>query len=203
MKNSFLAILLFSIIFGCSEDKKLTYADEIEAYQYELNVFYSDKKTSPLKEEDLKTFKNLHFFTTDETYRIIAGFERTPNEVPFEMQTSTERLPVYSQYGIATFNIDGKKLSLRIYQAQESVLEPDYDGHLFLPFNDLTNGNETYDAGRYIDLKITTADSIVIDFNKSYNPYCAYNDKWSCPIPPRENNLDVAIKVGILAFGEH
>lgn len=203
MKNSFLTILLLSIFFGCSEEKKQTYTEEIEAYQYELNVFYSDKKTSPLKSVDLKSFKHLDFFPTNESYRIVADFERTPNETPFEMQTSTDRLPVYTQYGIATFNIDGKELSLRIYQSQSSVLEPDYDGYLFLPFNDLTNGNETYDAGRYIDLKITEADSIVIDFNKSYNPYCAYNDKWSCPIPPRENDLDVEIRAGILAFSEH
>jgi len=203
MKKSFFLILLVSLFIGCSSEKEQTYAEEIEGYQYELNVFYSDKKTSPLKAKDLNTFKNLHFFPTDESYKIVAQFERTPNETPFEMQTSTERLPIYSQYGIATFNLDGKELSLRIYQAQESVLEPDYDGHLFLPFNDLTNGNETYDAGRYIDLKITEADTIVIDFNKSYNPYCAYNEKWSCPIPPRENNLDVAIKAGILAFSGH
>ncbi len=203
MKKSCLLIYLLTIIIGCSKEKKQTYADEVEAYQYELNVFYSDKKTSPLKKEDLKNFKQLDFFSTNKNYRIVAAFERTPNEPSFEMQTSTDRLPIYTQYGIATFNIEGKELSLRIYQAQESVLEPDYDGHLFLPFNDLTNGNETYDAGRYIDLKIPETDTIVIDFNKSYNPYCAYNERYSCPIPPIENNLDVEIKAGVLAFGKH
>jgi len=132
MKNIFLLILLVSLFFGCSSEKKQTYAEEIETYQYELNVFYSDKKTSPLKEEDLKTFKQLNFFPTDESYKIVAKFEKTPDEIPFEMQTSTDRLPVYLQYGIATFSIDGKELSLRVYQEQESVLEPDYDAHLAL-----------------------------------------------------------------------
>ncbi|MDC9722001.1 MAG: DUF1684 domain-containing protein [Urechidicola sp.] len=203
MKNSFFLIYLLTISIGCAQEKKQTHADEIEAYQYEMNVYYSDKKTSPLKKNDLKSFKHLDFFPTDESFRIVATFERTPNEIPFEMQTSTDRLPIYTQYGIATFTINGKELSLRLYQSQSSALDPDYDGHLFVPFNDLTNGNETYDAGRYIDLSIPEANTIVIDFNKSYNPYCAYNDRYSCPIPPRENNLDVEIKAGVLAFGEH
>ncbi|PCI07686.1 MAG: hypothetical protein COB73_07885 [Flavobacteriaceae bacterium] len=203
MKNSFLLLLLTSIIFSCSSEKKKTYAEEIEQFQYEMNVSFSDKNTSPLKEEDLKAFKKLAFFPTDSLYKIVAQFERTPDEIPFEMQTSTDRLPMYVQYGIATFTIDGKELSLRVYQEQESVLEPDYDAHLFIPFNDLTNGNKTYDAGRYIDLKIPSGNTIEIDFNKAYNPYCAYNDKWSCPIPPRENDLDVKIKAGVLAFSAH
>ena len=203
MKNSFFLIYLLTIVIGCTKEIKLTFADEIEAYQYELNVFYSDNKTSPLKKKDLKSFKHLDFFPTDERFKIVAAFERTPNEIPFEMPTSTDRLPIYTQYGIATFTIDGKELSLRLYQSQSSALDPDYDGHLFVPFNDLTNGNETYDAGRYIDLSIPEANTIVIDFNKSYNPYCAYNNRYSCPIPPRENNLNVEIKAGVLAFGEH
>lgn len=203
MKNSFFLIYLLTIFIGCAQEKKQTHAHEIEAYQYEMNVYYSDKKTSPLKSKDLKNFKHLDFFPTNESFRIVATFERTPDEIPFEMQTSTDRLPIYTQYGIATFTIDGKELSLRLYQSQSSALDPDYDGHLFVPFNDLTNGNQTYDAGRYIDLSIPEADTIVIDFNKSYNPYCAYNDRYSCPIPPRENNLDVEIKAGVLAFGKH
>jgi len=203
MKNSFLLLLIITLFMGCSEDKKLSYTDEIEMYQYEMNVFFADKKTSPLKEKDLKTFKKLHFFPTDESYKIVAQFERTPNETPFEMQTSTDRLPIYSQYGIASFTIDGKELSLRVYQNQKLILDPEYEDYLFIPFNDLTNGNETYDAGRYLDLEIPNGDTITIDFNKTYNPYCVYNNRYSCPIPPRENNLDVAIKAGVLAFGEH
>ena len=83
------------------------------------------------------------------------------------------------------------------------ILDPEYEDYLFIPFNDLTNGNETYDGGRYLDLKTTSESTIVIDFNKAYNPYCAYNDKYSCPIPPRENDLPIEIKAGILTFGKH
>ena len=82
-------------------------------------------------------------------------------------------------------------------------MDPEYSNHLFIPFNDITNGVETYDAGRYIDLEIPKGDTIIIDFNKAYNPYCAYNDGYSCPIPPEENNLEVEVKAGVMAFEKH
>ena len=203
MKNISILILLLISFSSCAQEKEQTHVEEIEQFQYELNVYYSDKKTSPLKKKDLKKFKKLSFFQIDDSFRVVANFERTPNEPIFEMQTSTERLPLYAQYGIATFTIDEKELSLRLYKSQESKLNPEYADNLFLPFTDLTNGNETYGAGRYIDLKIPESNTIVIDFNKAYNPYCAYNEEYSCPIPPRENDLDIEIKAGVLSFEKH
>ncbi|MCF6298178.1 MAG: DUF1684 domain-containing protein [Flavobacteriaceae bacterium] len=203
MKNTLITFLFLISMPSCSQNKELTHLEEIEQFQYKLNVHYADKKTSPLEKKDLKKFKHLSFFPTDKTYRVIADFERTPNEPIFEMQTSTERLPLYAQYGIATFTIGGKELTLRLYQNQKSKLDSEYEDSLFIPFNDLTNGNETYGAGRYIDVKIPKENTIVIDFNKAYNPYCAYNYKYSCPIPPKENNLDIEIKAGVLSFDEH
>ena len=203
MKNFFIIIILLIAYTSCAQNKEQTHTEEIEQYQYELNVYYSDVKTSPLKKKDLKKFKKLSFFPTDKNYRVVANFERTPNEPIFEMQTSTERLPLYAQYGIATFTIDDKEFSLRLYQSQRSKLDPKYADNLFLPFNDLTNGNESYGAGRYINVKVPKGDTIIIDFNKAYNPYCAYNDQYSCPIPPRENDLGVEIKAGVLSFGKH
>ncbi|PHR71643.1 MAG: hypothetical protein COA67_06410 [Lutibacter sp.] len=203
MKKTLITLLFLISILSCAQDKELTHTEEVEQFQYELNVHYSDKKTSPLKSKDLKKFKKLSFFPIDKTFRVVANFERTPDEPIFEMPTSTDRLPLYAQFGIATFTIDGKELSLKLYQSQESKLDPEYVDHLFLPFNDLTNGNKSYGAGRYIDVKIPEGDTIVIDFNKAYNPYCAYNDEYSCPIPPRENDLNVEIKAGVLAFEKH
>jgi uncharacterized protein (DUF1684 family) len=197
-------ILLVALTaFGCNQENKNSYNDDISQFHYKLNVEFSDKKTSPLKSEDFTDFKQLSFFPINETFKIVAHFKRTPNKPIFEMQTTTERKPRYTQYGIASFNIDGKECSLRIYQNQELVVDPEYTDYLFIPFNDLTNGDETYDAGRYIDLKVPDGDSITIDFNKAYNPYCAYNDKYSCPLPPRENDLAVKIKAGILNFNKH
>jgi len=198
MKNIIILSLFFTLLFSCSNNKKQNYTEEIEEYRYKTNVFFLDKKTSPLKEIDFKKFKALSYFPIDEKYNIVSHFEKTPNEVPFEMQTSTDRKSIYTQYGIASFKINGKNYSLRIYKEQISSLQTDFSEHLFLPFNDLTNGNETYAAGRYLDVDSPNGDTIILDFNKAYNPYCAYNEKWSCPIPPKENNLNVAIKAGIL-----
>ncbi len=200
MKNIYILFLLLTCCSSCAQEKEQTHTEEIEQFQYELNVHYSDKKTSPLKPQDLKKFKSLSFFPTNESYRVEADFERTPDEPVFEMPTSGDKTPLYAQYGIATFTLENQKINLRVYQNQKLLLDPEYSNHLFIPFNDLTNGIETYDAGRYIDLEIPKGDTIIIDFNKAYNPYCAYNDKYSCPIPPAENNLEVKIKAGIMAF---
>ena len=203
MKKITFILLIFLSIISCGQENKTGHTSEIEQFQYKMNVEFSDKKTTPLKNKDFKTFKQLSFFPVNSDFNIIAGFKRTPNEPIFEMQTTTERKPLYSQYGIATFTIDGKEFSLRIYQNQKLVLDPEYTDYLFIPFNDLTNGEGTYDGGRYIDLKTPKGNTIVIDFNMAYNPYCAYNDKYSCPIPPRANDLAIKIKAGVLAFKKY
>ncbi|MCK5814527.1 MAG: DUF1684 domain-containing protein [Flavobacteriaceae bacterium] len=202
MKNIFLSLALVMLIIGCRQEKNKNYTNKIEQFQYKMNVEFSDKKTTPLKNEDFKSFKKLHFFPINKSFRVIAKFERTPNESIFEMPTTTERKPLYTQYGIATFSIEGEDLSLRIYQNQKLILDTEYKDYLFIPFNDETNGNETYDGGRYIDLEKPIGETITIDFNKAYNPYCAYNEDYSCPIPPRENYLPIQIEAGVLSFGK-
>ncbi|AOW20396.1 DUF1684 domain-containing protein [Urechidicola croceus] len=202
MKNLITLFLLSLFISSCAQEKKFTHIEEIEHFQYKLNVEYSDKKTTPLKDKDFKKFKNLEFFPINSSYKIVADFISTPNEPIFEMPTTTDRKPLYTQYGIATFLLDNKEFTLRIYQNQKLMIDPEYEDYLFIPFTDLTNGNETYDAGRYIDIRFEDIKNgkITFDFNKAYNPYCAYNDKYSCPIPPKENDLAVEIKAGVLAF---
>ncbi|MGV8944795.1 MAG: DUF1684 domain-containing protein [Lutibacter sp.] len=196
--------ILFAIAFvGCAQ-KGPTYENEIKLFQYELNTEFADASRSPLTKEDIKTFKALEFFEIAENYNIEADFELTPNTKVFEMPTTTDRLPLYRKYGIARFTLDGKKIQLSIYQNQDLMTKPEYIDYLFLPFNDATNGTLTYGGGRYVDLEIPAegAHKIRIDFNKAYNPYCAYNPTFSCPIPPSENNLPVAIPVGVKAFNQ-
>ncbi len=197
--------LTISIIFSNCTAQKTSYEDEIKLVQYELNKHYSDTSTSPLTKEDLKSFKALAFFKIDGKYSVEAKLELTPNAPIFEMQTTTDRLPLYRKYGIAHATLDGQKFELSIYQSQGLMSNLEYEDYLFLPFNDLTNGNNSYGGGRFIDLKLPTEGSnkIIIDFNKAYNPYCAYNSKYSCPIPPKENNLKIEIPAGVKAFGEH
>ncbi len=172
----------------------------VEKFQNELNAEYADAKTSPLLPEDLKTFQTLDFYPANEKFYVVAKFIRTENEQPFEMKTSTDRKPVYVKYGEAHFSIDGQTFQLNIYRNIELSKKEQYKDYLFLPFSDLTCGNESYIGGKYIDMKIPQGDTIVIDFNTSYNPYCAYSHKYSCPKVPLENDLKIAIRAGVKRF---
>ncbi|HEY6503400.1 MAG TPA: DUF1684 domain-containing protein [Chitinophagaceae bacterium] len=150
--------------------------------------------------------KLLKFFPVNEKYKITAKFERVRNGSWFSMPTSGTMKKVFRVYGTLHFTIHDTALTLNIYQSQQLMTVEEYREHLFLPFTDLTSGEETYSSGRYIDLTFNdiTGDRIVIDFNKAYNPYCAYvSGKYNCPIPPKENNLTVAILAGEKNYGKH
>lgn len=193
---TFLFLAVFN--FGFSQEKFDLAA--VEKFQKELNIEYSDAKTSPLMVEDLMIFKTLDFYSINEKFFVVAKFIRTADEKPFEMKTSTDRKPMYVKYGEAHFVIDGSALKLNIYKNIELSKKEAYKDYLFLPFSDLTSGKESYIGGKYIDLKTPKGDTVVIDFNTSYNPYCAYNSKYSCPKVPLENDLNVAIRAGVKKF---
>ncbi len=168
-----------------------------QEFQDELNKEYADSSKTPLLMEDWAKFEGLPFYPIDSTFIVLAQFKRTPNSEPFEMQTTTDRLPVYEKYGEAYFSINGKEFVLNIYQGHKTREMEAYKNHLFLPFTDETNGNETYGGGRFIDLLIPENDQLMIDFNQAYNPLCAYNHNYSCPIPPKENFLSIKIEAGV------
>jgi uncharacterized protein (DUF1684 family) len=193
-------LFLFLVISTCFFAQVPFDKNSVLNFQKELNASYADKRTSPLTTKDLKNFKKLDFFPSDKQFFVIAQFIRTPNEQPFEMPTSTKRKPMYIKYGEAHFVLKGKKLKLNVYRNLEFSNNPSYKDNLFLPFTDLTSGVESYGGGRYIDLKIPSENTIIIDFNKAYNPYCAYNQEYSCPIPPEENALKVKIYAGVKKF---
>lgn len=199
--NNFLYLLFTVVIFSCSEGKEPIPGDT--QYQKEVNAKFKDASTSPLKDVDRKNFKGLDFFKFDSTYVVKAKFERTPSETPFEMKTTTERLALYVKYGTVTFNLKGKDHHLNVYQNQDLINKEGYEAYLFLPFLDNTNGEDSYGGGRYIDLEIPDGNELVIDFNKAYNPLCAYNEKYSCPIVPLENYLELRVEAGVKAFNEH
>ncbi len=193
-----LLVLLMVLQFGFAQAQFSLAA--VEKFQNELNAEYADAKTSPLLPEDLKTFQTLDFYPANEKFYVVAKFIRTENEQPFEMKTSTDRKPVYVKYGEAHFSIAGQTFQLNIYRNIELSKKEQYKDYLFLPFSDLTCGNESYIGGKYIDMKIPQGDTIVIDFNTSYNPYCAYSHKYSCPKVPLENDLKIAIRAGVKKF---
>ncbi|MBU2996893.1 DUF1684 domain-containing protein [Cellulophaga baltica] len=208
-----LLIVLTVFIVGCNGKKK--YHDIVEnkitqdtpnaiadilEFQKELNEEYKDPETSPLYDKDRVNFESLDFFAPDTTYRVMARFERTPDALPFFMPTTTNRKSKEVVFGILYFKLLGDDYQLEVYQNSQLKLRSGFKDYLFLPFLDETNGKETYSGGRYIDLRIPDGDSILLDFNKAYNPYCAYNKKYSCPVVPKVNTLNVSIKAGVKAF---
>ena len=142
----------------------------------------------------------LSFYPIDLKYRVVASLIRTPDAKPFKMATSTKRMAEYVQYGELHFEIDGTYQMLPIYQDTDHENQEGYEDYLFLPFTDPTNADSTYGRGRYLEMWIPEGNTMVIDFNKAYNPYCAYSPFYSCPIPPKANDLSVAIKAGVKQF---
>ncbi|CAM4183082.1 DUF1684 domain-containing protein [Zobellia nedashkovskayae] len=207
-------VLVFSfMILGCKTDKKyhdapeekvvVVETDALQAildHQEELNKEFKDPETSPLPDRYRMNFEALDFFAPDTNYVVTAKFVRTPEALPFLMPSTTGDSSEETVYGIAHFTLKGKNRQLEVYQNKELMQQENYRDYLFLPFTDNTNGVETYTGGRYIDLSIPDGDTIIIDFNKAYNPYCAYNKKYSCPVVPGINNLDTEILAGVKAF---
>ena len=198
MQTLFTLIFLLQCYFGLGQNQFDVSA--VAKFQKELNAEYADAKTSPLTAEDLAVFKTLDFYPANETFFVVAKLVRTQKEQPFEMETSTDRKPLYVKYGELYFTISGRDFKLNVYKNIELSKKKEYKDYLFLPFSDLTSGAESYIGGKYIDLRIPKGNTIVFDFNRSYNPYCAYNSKYSCPKVPLENDLDIEIKAGVKKF---
>lgn len=193
-----LALLL--LFCGSLSAQEKCDSDKSRAYQNELNKEYANKKTSPLTLNDLQDFKELDFFKVDSRYCVTAKINLTADAKPFMMQTTTDRSPMYIKYADLVFLIDGKEQTLEVYQSIKSASIDAFSTDLFLPFTDLTTGKESYSGGRYINLQIPEGDFITLDFNRAYNPYCAYNSRYSCPLVPKINHLEVAIKAGVKKF---
>lgn len=194
------SILILLLVFTAGFGQQKFDQSVVEKFQRELNAEYADAKTSPLLPEDLAHFKSLDFYPINEKAFVVAQFIRTENEKPFKMPASGKIKQLYVKYAEAHFVMNGKKYKLNIYQNIELTKRKEYQDYLFLPFSDLTTGKESYIGGKYIDLKIPQGNTIVIDFNLSYNPYCAYSYNYSCPKVPQENNLDIAIEAGVKKF---
>lgn len=201
-------ILLFSNnAFSQKEEKTNEISEEditkdIIDYQRSLSDEFGNEESTILEPEDFEKFESLEFYPVDLRFYIEASFIRTPDEKPFLMRTTTDRLPEYVKYGEAHFEIDGIQLNLNLYKNTMPPENPD-DEYIFLPFTDLTSGDGSYGGGRYMDLDVPKGDTMIIDFNKSYNPYCAYSKRFSCPIPPKENDLLIRIEAGVKDFGPH
>jgi uncharacterized protein (DUF1684 family) len=158
-----------------------------------------NKDESPLKEVDFPNYKGLFYFQIDNKYRVNAKFTKTSDEKYFLMPTSAGKAQKYIKYAVLDFKLNNEDHSLNVYHVDEETREkyPEYKDLLFIPFRDLTNGNESYGGGRYLYILDTSEKEVVLDFNLASNPSCAYgSDRFSCPLPPKENFLKTEIKAG-------
>ncbi|GAL61497.1 hypothetical protein JCM19300_4443 [Algibacter lectus] len=195
-----MAVVLMSVL-SCGQNKRPILGET--EFQKTINAEYKDASTSPLKDKDRKVFESLEFFKFDSTYVVTAQFKRVENAEWFNMKTTTDRVSKERVYGVLTFELKGETFSLNVYQGQELMTKEGFEDYLFLPFLDETNGLESYGGGRYLDMKIPDSNTVVIDFNSAYNPYCAYNERFSCPVVPRVNYLKTRVEAGVKAFKKH
>jgi len=164
---------------------------ELENFRAEKDDFFAHDPQSPLTADQKRTFSGLRYFDEEPALRLDVTVELFPEREQIEVQTSTGDVRVYTRYGRFKFIVDGQEAELTIYETEHGY---------FLPFVDSLAGTETYPAGRYLEPEPLAGNHFLVDFNVAYNPYCAYNDVWSCPLTPFENRLKVPIRAGEKMF---
>lgn len=140
----------------------------------------------------------VRFYAPDSTYCVTATVTRTPDAQPFEMPTYNGKTRPHVAYALLTFTLRGKTQQLTLYRNLNVSRLLEYRDYLFLPFKDATSGQETYGGGRYLDLRTGEVQhgQVMLDFNRAYNPYCAFKEGYPCPIPPKDNVLPIPIEAG-------
>lgn len=179
-------------------------AQKNEAYLKSIRAYQKNYVDTHEVVQNKKDKKHFRFFPVNEAYRVPAFFERIIDTVGFTMNTSAGTVKYFYKYGRLDFMIDGKECLLYMYQSKDLIQTEQYRDYLFVPFTDATTGNESYGSGRYLEFykHEIAGDSLQVDFNKAYNPNCAYATGYKCPVPPKENMLAVAIKAGEMNFGK-
>lgn len=199
MKTKNIIIILIVVVVVAGIYYSFTGRETSEAYIAKIQQLRKEKDISMQSGDDSPfgdsiEFKGLTYFPVDSKYRIDAKLTEIDQKNAIALPTSDGKQKSYLEYAYAEFELDGVKNKLLILEIMD--MGP-YRGTLFLAFADKTSANETYGAGRYLDVKkLPGAKSITLDFNEAYNPYCAYNDNYSCPFPPKQNMLEVEVKAG-------
>lgn len=164
---------------------------ELEEFRAEKDDFFASHPQSPLTPEQRRNFSGLHYFPENDSLQLEVVVELLNDDQPMQMQTTTGDAQMYFRHGRFKFSVNGEEAELTIYRGEHGY---------FLPFVDSLAGKETYPAGRYLEPEELPGNRFLVDFNIAYNPYCAYNDAWSCPITPAENRLKVPIRAGEKLF---
>lgn len=189
-------LALSALIFcGCSESRTPEPAAPVDGLAGERAAkdasFRGDG--SPIPVEERIKFRGLSYYPVNPALKFMAQLNRYPVATPIRLATNTGEIRRGLRYGFFEFEVEGTPCRLQVYRLDDSGNE---GPSLFIPFRDATSGSETYGPGRYIDLKENTSGIYDLDFNRAYNPFCAYSDEFSCPLAPAENTLAVAIRAG-------
>jgi uncharacterized protein len=201
--NRIVPLVVCALLAACTsgpsapEDDSASYVKTVEDARAEKDrVFAVDSETIP--PEKRPVFLPLKYYPVDPALKVPASLKLSKDRPVFDMPTSTGTNRKMQRVGVLEFTLQGRQMSLEAFveDGTQQITS------LFVPFADLTTGNETYGAGRYLDLKPTATGFYVIDFNRAYNPTCAYNATWECPYPPASNRLKVAIRAGEKAPAE-
>jgi uncharacterized protein (DUF1684 family) len=199
-----LSYKIFAFIFivfslgGCSEPppsrkEAESAVDPLLQERLAKDAAFKSSEDSPITKQDRPDFEGLSYYPIDSDFRFRVELHRYERPEQIRLGTNTGEIRSGLRYGYFDFQVDGVSCRLSVYKLEDSV---DRGAFLFIPFRDATSGRETYGAGRYIDLKENTSGTYDLDFNRAYNPYCAYNKEFSCPLPPSENTLAVPVYAG-------
>jgi len=189
---SLLASLVVLLVVGCNQAPPDDYSRALFEARAAKDDMLRTSAGSPVPRDRRRVILPLSYFPADPAYRVPAALEPDPQTGrAIQMLTSTGQQRATQVMGVLRFVLNGQQLKLEAFAEEGSNGE-----RLFVPFTDVTSGHETYGAGRYLDLDRTATGIYVVDFNTAYNPYCAYNPTYDCPVPPKENRLPVAIRAG-------
>jgi len=195
----FFAGVLFILFYFLQESvfSDSSYVTTIKKERQDKNLSFRSSEGSPLEEADRPAFDSLIYYAPDKLYQVEADYRVFGRPDTVRMPMTTGETEPYLKYAQAIFNLDGQQNSLMLYLRVNTP-----DSSLFVPFYDKTNGSETYDGGRFLDIEKPEehTNTITIDFNKAYNPFCVYNYNYSCPVPPRVNRLNIPVRAGEKAY---
>ena len=196
-------LLFLTIPFLTFAQSKRAFKKEIKKHRKHYKQEFLEEARSPFYNKK-KEMKHMKFYKPNPNYKFEANFTLTPTAEPFKMATYSGITKPYVKYGIATILVDGKPVQVNVYQSLRLREMEKYKEHLFIPFKDITNGESTYGGGRYIDITMSDIQNgkVIIDFNKCYNPWCAFSDGYNCPVPPIENHFELEILAGEKNFAK-
>jgi uncharacterized protein (DUF1684 family) len=202
---STITLILLALFFSaCSESSVSSRIsskslDPVLRERMEKDVFFRSEDNSPILPNERPDFHGLSYYPVNPDLRFSVTLHRYARPNSIRLTTNTGEIRSGLRYGYFDFKVANQNCRLQVYRLEDAA---SHEASLFIPFRDATSGKETYGAGRYIDLKENTSGIYDLDFNRAYNPYCAYNTKYSCPVPPAENTLGVPIRAGEKKYSE-